>query len=60
MVKYFLMSLFFGLVFFALAPLTASAAVPSDYGLKEGDMISATGSNDPDVYIVNSYGYKRL
>ena len=43
-----------------LAPLTASAAVPSDYGLTEGNMISATGSNDPDVYIVNAQGYKRL
>ncbi len=28
--------------------------------LKDGDMISATGSTDPDVYIINSYGYKRL
>ena len=34
------------------------ATAPSDFGLKEGDVISATG--DPDVYIVNSYGYKRL
>lgn len=40
--------------------LSASAAVPSDYGLKEGNMISAAGSNDPDVYIVNDWGYKRL
>jgi subtilisin family serine protease len=30
------------------------------YILKEGDMVSATGSNDPDVYIVNIFGYKRL
>ena len=28
--------------------------------LKEGDVISATGSSDPDVYIVNAWGYKRL
>lgn len=28
--------------------------------LKDGDVISAKGSSDPDVYIVNSYGYKRL
>ena len=28
--------------------------------LREGDAVSATGSNDPDVYIVNSWGYKRL
>jgi hypothetical protein len=46
--------------FAALAPLATSAAVPSDYGLKEGDTVSATGSSDPDVYIVNALGYKRL
>lgn len=28
--------------------------------LKEGDVVSAAGSSDPDVYIVNSWGYKRL
>ena len=38
----------------------ASAASPSDYGLKEGDLISAIFSDDPDVYIVNDSGYKRL
>ncbi|KKU22486.1 MAG: hypothetical protein UX31_C0001G0004 [Candidatus Nomurabacteria bacterium GW2011_GWA1_46_11] len=43
-----------------LAPLATSAAVPSDYGLKEGDTISAAGTNDPDIYIVNEQGYKRL
>jgi hypothetical protein len=44
---------------FAVA-LPASAAAPADYGLKEGDVISAAGSDDPDVYIVNEMGYKRL
>jgi hypothetical protein len=44
--------------FAAFAP--AMAATPSDYGLHEGDTISATGSSDPDVYIVNQQGYKRL
>ena len=43
-----------------LAPLAAVAAVPSDYGLTEGNTISAAGSNDPDVYIINELGYKRL
>ena len=38
----------------------ANAAMPSDYGLKEGDTVSAAGSDDPDVYIVNEQGYKRL
>jgi hypothetical protein len=28
--------------------------------LKEGDVISSAGSDDPDVYIVNDWGYKRL
>lgn len=37
-----------------------SAVAPADYGLKEGDTISAAGSDDPDVYIVNDWGYKRL
>jgi hypothetical protein len=32
----------------------------SDYNLRDGDMVSATGSSDPDIYIVNIYGYKRL
>src|SRR3990167_6394710 len=40
--------------------LTAFAVAPSDYGLKEGNTISAAGSDDPDVYIVNDWGYKRL
>ncbi|MEK9157919.1 MAG: hypothetical protein AAB638_01910 [Patescibacteria group bacterium] len=29
-------------------------------GLSEGNTISAVGSNDPDIYIVNDWGYKRL
>ena len=36
------------------------AATPEDYGLHEGDLISAVFSDDPDVYIVNADGYKRL
>ena len=39
---------------------SALAASPADYGLKEGWTISAAGSNDPDVYIVNQPGYKRI
>src|SRR3989344_6075950 len=38
----------------------AGAVTPGDYGLKEGDVVSAAGSDDPDVYIVNEHGYKRL
>ncbi len=40
--------------------IPASAATPGDYGLHEGDTISAIGSADPDIYIVNQPGYKRL
>ncbi|MDZ4285959.1 MAG: peptidoglycan-binding protein [Candidatus Sungbacteria bacterium] len=38
----------------------SSASKPFDFGLKEGDLISAIFSDDPDVYIVNEQGYKRL
>ena len=38
----------------------AKAAKPSDFGLQEGWTISAAGSDDPDIYIVNEMGYKRL
>src|SRR3989344_9543027 len=37
-----------------------NAIKPSDYGLKEGDLVSAIFSDDPDVYIINEQGYKRL
>ncbi|KKT80696.1 MAG: hypothetical protein UW79_C0037G0004 [Candidatus Yanofskybacteria bacterium GW2011_GWA2_44_9] len=36
------------------------ASKPSDFGLKDGDLISAIFSDDPDVYIINEQGYKRL
>lgn len=42
------------------AASAANAAKPTDYGLKEGDLISAIFSDDPDVYIINDRGYKRL
>lgn len=46
--------------FAALTPTVALAGVvPADYGLLEGDVISAQPS-DPDIYIVNDWGYKRL
>lgn len=50
-----------GVLFVALIGIRyAAAVVPTDYGLKEGDTVSAAGSDDPDVYIVNEQGYKRL
>ncbi len=39
---------------------TGDSANLGKYGLNEGQMISAAGSNDPDIYIINTYGYKRL
>ena len=50
------------------APVSTSKPTPTSRGfvnlanvsLKDGDVISVAGSNDPDVYIVNPYGYKRL
>lgn len=48
----------------ALTPITTPTAdgiiLPAKFGLKEGDVVSAAGSDDPDVYIVNQFGYKRL
>ena len=38
----------------------ALSATPSDFGLKEGDLIRATSANDLDIFIVNKSGYKRL
>jgi hypothetical protein len=50
------------LVVFVLSftALATHAAKPSDFGLKEGDLISAIFSDDPDIYIINENGYKRL
>ncbi len=50
-----------GVLFVALIGIRYAAAVtPADYGLTEGNTVSAAGSDDPDVYIVNEQGYKRL
>lgn len=53
------------LLFFAIsvgiylfAAPDARAATPADFGLVEGDIISAEG--DPDIFIINKHGYKRL
>jgi hypothetical protein len=50
------------------APTPSSGTTPasrgftslSALGLNEGDTISAAGSSDPDIYIANEWGYKRL
>ncbi len=33
---------------------------PSDYSLREGDIVGSAQSDDPDIYIVNEFGFKRL
>lgn len=48
----------FTVVLFGLGAGTAAAVSPSNFGLHEGDLISATGDND--IFIINEYGYKRL
>jgi len=40
--------------------LVCPSPTPQWGTLSEGDMVSATGTNDPDIYIVNEHGYKRL
>lgn len=61
-----LILVFVFLVLFLIASIylfqqgTTAAVRPGNYGLKEGDVISAAGSDDPDIYIVNEHGYKRL
>jgi len=40
---------------------TGGRVIPEDYGLTEGDIISSHNYNqDPDIFIVNDWGYKRL
>lgn len=41
-------------------PISRGFVSLSAVNLKDGDVISAGGSSDPDVYIVNPHGYKRL
>jgi len=47
-------------------PTPSATPAPSGFislaalGLSEGNTISAAGSDDPDIYIVNDWGYKRL
>lgn len=50
-------------LFLSAAANSASAhgeAAPEDFGLREGDLIRAASVNDPDIYIVNAQGHKRL
>ena len=58
-IKFVFILAVFSVAFLGMAG-DSHAAKPFDYGLKEGDLISAMFSDDPDVYIINEQGYKRL
>ncbi len=53
-------------VLFLAVPLAAGAhvAVDTEYlhllGLREGDIVGSSSPDDPDIYIVNDWGFKRL
>src|SRR3989338_7409856 len=54
-------SIFWGVFFIVIPAIFAHGeASPSDFGLHEGQLIRAASVNDPDVYILNATGYKRL
>lgn len=44
----------------ATAPSATTIRIYSAQEIKTGDMVSAINSSDPDVYITNEHGYKRL
>lgn len=50
----------FGLIPAARAHVAVDAQYLASLGLKEGDIVGSTTSGDPDIYIVNEWGYKRL
>lgn len=54
---------FFALSAVFLLPQIVSAHLEVDYeslGLHEGDIVGSSNLNDPDVYIINEFGFKRL
>jgi len=50
--------------FVSYQPVADASTTPAQWGLKEGDRISANniaaGIDDPDLYIINDFGYMRL
>ncbi len=44
----------------ASTPSSGGSVDLAKYNLKDGDVVSASGTDDPDVYIVNQFGFKRL
>lgn len=51
----------FASIFISLRTALAHLEVNYEYlGLREGDIVGSTNLSDPDIYIVNEYGFKRL
>lgn len=46
------------LILLVLSVIKTAAIEPVDFALEEGDMIKT--STNPDIFIINNYGYKRL
>lgn len=44
----------------AIATIDAPNKIYTASELRQGDLVSAANSNDPDIYIVNEHGFKRL
>ncbi len=62
MKKYFVIGVgFLGIVLFGIHSAHAvPGATPQTYGLHEGDIVGTGDSDDPDIFIINTYGYKRI
>lgn len=62
--KQFLISLcalgVWGIPTVSLAHVAIDAAYLAGLGLHEGDIVGSTAPSDPDVYIINEVGYRRL
>lgn len=54
------LAVFMGSANAALAHVSVDAAYLAALGLREGDIVGSTDASDPDIYIINEYGYRRL
>ena len=44
----------------AQAHVAANPEILRDLGIREGEIVGSSDSQDPDIYIVNEWGYRRL
>ncbi|HXV26468.1 MAG TPA: sorbosone dehydrogenase family protein [Candidatus Paceibacterota bacterium] len=42
------------------AHVAANPEILGDLGIREGDIVGSTDTADPDIFIINEWGYKRL